>query len=222
MTMFDGSGDKHVLLALPFGERNADATEEGAVIDLKGYNSATFLLFSEGDTAFSIEECDEPTFAVPVETTAVVEREGIISYVGDERYIRLVADVVGGGEEFEAIPIGVQDSTVASDAIDLGKAHGDVSIVVAVGTITDGTHTISLEESEDDDEYEEVEDNDPIVLDDTTEGGFITKTYSGLKQYIKVSATLADETLGGVYGVFVRTPGPSVGAVALLEHARHQ
>lgn len=80
-------------------------------------------------------------------------------------------------------------------------------IVVTTGTITDGTHAISLEESADNTTWNAVAASDRIgalptitATDDNKEFEF---SYIGSKRYIRVVTTVSGATSGGVYAALV-------------------
>lgn len=71
-----------------------------------------------------------------------------------------------------------------------------------VGTVTDGTHTPSLEESDDDSTYTAVAAADiqgtaAALVSNTAQ----TLGYLGAKRYVRPKTTVATATTGGVYGV---------------------
>ncbi len=86
-------------------------------------------------------------------------------------------------------------------------------VVVESGTITDGTHTIEVQESADNSTFTAVADTDlegtePAIAaanDDTV----WTIGYVGTKRYVRVAVTVAGATTGGVYGAQVVRLGPS-------------
>lgn len=80
-------------------------------------------------------------------------------------------------------------------------------VVMHTGTITDGNHTIQVEESDDNVAFTAVADADlqgvePVIAaanDDTVyEIGYL-----GAKRYIRVTVAVAGATTGGVYGAAV-------------------
>lgn len=91
-------------------------------------------------------------------------------------------------------------------------------LVVVAGTVTDGTHDIKLQESDDNSSWSDV---DAAYL----QGGAISLTsandeqvyelgYTGYARYLRAVATVATATSGGVYGAVIvlsdarRTPIP--------------
>jgi len=95
--------------------------------------------------------------------------------------------------------------------VDLQGFHGAM-VVVHTGAITDGTHTIEVQESDDDSTYTAVADADlqgsePAigVADDNK----IYKIgYMGTKRYIRAVVTVAGATTGGVYDAVVVRGAP--------------
>lgn len=87
------------------------------------------------------------------------------------------------------------------------QGYESAVVVVATGAITDGTHTIEIQESDDNSTFTAVADDDlqgtePVI--GAADGNKVYKIgYIGTKRYIRVSVTVADATSGGVYGAFV-------------------
>lgn len=157
-----------------------------------------------------------------------------LSYHGMKRYVRLSADIKAANnieKMSDALGVELRNVTEESDAIDLGAIHGDVIIMVTAGAITDGDHALSMTHSDDDgveDPYAAIEAADIDValptIDNTMLAGTSVHRYLGKKRYIKIASTVTPGVTGGIYGVMVlqQKGGPRYGAVALLEHARHQ
>ncbi|HVK21376.1 MAG TPA: hypothetical protein VM677_08450 [Actinokineospora sp.] len=98
------------------------------------------------------------------------------------------------------------NTTVNGTGVDLAGYDAAV-VVVTTGTITDGTHTIEVQHSDDNSAYAAVADADlggaePAIAaanDDTTyEIG-----YHGIKRYVRVAVTTAGATSGGAFGASV-------------------
>lgn len=118
-----------------------------------------------------------------------------------------------------ALPVGVQDSagTVDGSTVDLGVFGNDfrtVLFVVHAGTVTDGTHTFSLEESADGQDWSPVAarhvQGTPVALSDANDVGvhqfgYIVHTL----RYVRLSVEVADTTTGGVYGAVAVCAGGS-------------
>ncbi|MGW1039332.1 hypothetical protein [Streptomyces sp. NPDC002547] len=103
------------------------------------------------------------------------------------------------------------------DRVAGGAAFQDAVIVVSTGTITDGTHTIVLEESADNSSWAAVADADlqgtepAIVAADDNKVFEIG--YIGAKRYVRASVTVAGATTGGIYGADVVLTNPRRAAV---------
>jgi hypothetical protein len=79
-----------------------------------------------------------------------------------------------------------------------------VAIEAIVGTITDGTHSLSVEHSDDESTWaavpaEELQGSFSDLTSDTIQ----EVGYVGFKRYIRVNTTVATATTGGVYAVAV-------------------
>ncbi len=87
--------------------------------------------------------------------------------------------------------------------VDLAGFHAVAAYVVA-GTITDGTHTPKLQESDDNTTFTDVAAGD-------LQGAFVAITtnsvqevgYIGSKRYVRVVVTVSGATTGGVYGAII-------------------
>lgn len=87
--------------------------------------------------------------------------------------------------------------------VDLAGYHA-AAIYVVAGTITDGTHTPVVQESDDNSIFADVAAEDlqgslvDITSDSVQEIGYI-----GNKRYIRVNVAASGTTNGGTYGAFV-------------------
>lgn len=98
--------------------------------------------------------------------------------------------------------------TASEDGAGVDLANADGALVeIATGAITDGTHTIEIQESDDDSTYTAVADADLIgtepAIGSADDNKVYTIGYLGNKRYIRVSVTVANATSGGVYGANV-------------------
>lgn len=102
----------------------------------------------------------------------------------------------------------VRTAAATGSTVDLQGYEGAL-IQAVVGTITDGTHTLTVEESADGVTFTAVAAAD-------LQGSFATLAsgvnqnvgYLGNKRYIRVNAGVAGATTGGVYGVVVVRSNP--------------
>lgn len=83
-----------------------------------------------------------------------------------------------------------------------------VAIIVNTGTYTDGSHVITLEESDDDATYTDVADTDILgtepTIDAVGDADSVFKFgYIGNKRYVRAVTTVAGATSGAAYGVTV-------------------
>lgn len=96
-------------------------------------------------------------------------------------------------------------ATANGTGVDLANFHS-ANVVFIVGTITDGTHTPSVQESDDNSTFTNVAAADLIG----TLAALASNTnqrvgYRGTKRYVRAVSTVAGATTGGVYaGVVVR------------------
>jgi hypothetical protein len=103
------------------------------------------------------------------------------------------------------------DGTAVDRAED-SSMFQDALVVVACGTITDGTHTIEVQDSPDNSDWTAVADEflqgtEPAIAaandDATFEIGYL-----GDQRYLRVIVTAAGTTTGGVYGAAVILSNP--------------
>lgn len=77
-------------------------------------------------------------------------------------------------------------------------------VVIQAGTITDGTHSVKVQESDDNSTFTDVAADDLIgSLVDLTSDTVQRVSYIGVKQYIRVVSTVSGATTGGVYSALV-------------------
>lgn len=95
--------------------------------------------------------------------------------------------------------------------------HRTAMVVVHTGVITDGTHTIEVQDSDDDTTFTAVADQflqgtEPeIGLADDNKLYFIG--YIGVRRYLRVVSTVATATTGGIYGALIALGEPRRGPV---------
>ncbi|MGD9538544.1 MAG: hypothetical protein AB7P52_11505 [Alphaproteobacteria bacterium] len=88
-------------------------------------------------------------------------------------------------------------------------------VTFVVGTVTDGTHTPSLEESDNDSSYTPVAAADLIgAFVALTSGANQSVGYRGGKRYVRAVTTVAGATTGGVYAAIVLRGRPAHAPVA--------
>jgi len=95
--------------------------------------------------------------------------------------------------------------------VDLQGFHGAM-VVVHTGAITDGTHTIEVQESDDDSTYTAVADADlqgsEPAIGAADDNKIYEIGYMGTKRYIRAVVTVAGATTGGVYDAVVVRGAP--------------
>lgn len=94
-------------------------------------------------------------------------------------------------------------ATANGTGIDLSGFHS-ASVAFVVGTITDGTHTPKVQESDDDSTYSDVAAADLIgSLENLASSTNQRVGYKGTKRYIRAVCTVSGATTGGVYAAVV-------------------
>ncbi|GIJ51315.1 hypothetical protein Val02_82010 [Virgisporangium aliadipatigenens] len=105
----------------------------------------------------------------------------------------------------------INGSTV--DRYASGAMYQDALIIVHTGTITDGTHTITVEESDDNSAWATATSlvGTAPVIDNTGDNNkCFAVRYTGMKRYVRVRSAVAGATTGGVYGATVLLSDPRV------------
>ena len=94
---------------------------------------------------------------------------------------------------------------VTGNAVDI-RGFRAIAIAVLTGTITDGTHSFTVKESDDGSTWSDVDATElEGALEDVTSSndGNQKIGYHGTKRYIRVNATVTGATSGGSYAVAV-------------------
>lgn len=106
----------------------------------------------------------------------------------------------------QSLPPAARTASVNGAGVDLRGFNAAV-IEVCTGVITDGTHTLDVQESDDNVTFTSVAATDLLGTEPTlvlTDDNVIKRCgYIGTKRYIRVAMTLAGTTTGGIYGVNV-------------------
>lgn len=109
--------------------------------------------------------------------------------------------------------------TATANGITIDRAEDnsmfqDLLFVIESGTVTDGTHTVTVEESDDGTAWsavaaDKLQDTGPAIVaaDDDKVWGI---GYLGLKRYVRIVVTVAGATTGAI-----------IGAIAVLANPRH-
>ncbi len=104
----------------------------------------------------------------------------------------------------DSIPLSSIASDTNGSGVDLSGYHSAL-VLVSIDKWLDGTHDFSLEESDNDSDYDPVDANDMSTgfstVDDDTKDGTVQKVaYLGNKRYIRV----VDTVVGGVGGLTLK------------------
>ncbi|MFE2941035.1 hypothetical protein ACFXKG_18520 [Streptomyces sp. NPDC059255] len=119
------------------------------------------------------------------------------------------------------LPFSARTATATGTSVDRaenGLAYQDALITVATGTITDGTHTIDIKESDDNSTWTSVAASDlqgakPVLTSSAGGASTLDVGYKGMKRYVRVDVTVASATTGGVYGAVVILANPRTAPV---------
>jgi len=99
----------------------------------------------------------------------------------------------------QAIAPAAHTADVTGLTVDRKDAEANV-IALNVGTITDGTHTPKLQESDDDSAWSDVAADDQLGALVALSSDEVQKVaYKGYKRYFRVFVTVSGTTTGGVY-----------------------
>lgn len=119
-------------------------------------------------------------------------------------------DLYSNVQALVSLTIAARTATATGTAVDLarnGSAFQSALVIVQTGTITDGTHTVSVEHSDDNSSWSAAAASDlqgtaPAIVaanDDT----FYELGYLGGKRYIRVKSTVSGASSGGTYGALI-------------------
>lgn len=105
-----------------------------------------------------------------------------------------------------SLQFAARTATTNGATVDL-KGYQSAVFVVHTGVMTDGTHTIDLQESDDDSTWTSVAAADIIGTEPalvlTDDNVIETAGYGGSKRYVRAISTVSGTTTGGVYGAYV-------------------
>jgi len=108
------------------------------------------------------------------------------------------------------VPTGARTASANGTGVDLQGYDGALAIITA-DTITDGTHTPKLQESDDNSTFTDVGSTDQVgtALVAITAASVQRIAYIGAKRYIRVVVTVSGATTGGKYAACVVRGYPS-------------
>lgn len=102
------------------------------------------------------------------------------------------------------------NTTVNGTGVDKTDPSGGVDgfttcvMVVSAGPVTDGTHTVIIQDSDDNSSYGAAAAGDiqggPIALTSASANTVAEIGYTGVKRYVRASVTTAGATSGGTFG----------------------
>ncbi|MEV7871503.1 hypothetical protein AB0P17_36635 [Streptomyces sp. NPDC088124] len=109
------------------------------------------------------------------------------------------------------LPVAARTATTNGTSVDRndnGLMYQDALITVVTGTITDGTHTVDIKESDDNSTWTSVAASDlqgtkPVLTSSAGGSSTLDIGYKGTRRYLRVDVTVATATTGGVYGALV-------------------
>lgn len=98
-------------------------------------------------------------------------------------------------------------ATANGASFEISDYHA-ISVLIDVGTWTDGTHTFTIEESDDNSAWSTVTtdiwgDTPAVVSDATTDDTKFRIGYKGNNRFLRVVTTVAGATSGAVYGALI-------------------
>lgn len=111
-------------------------------------------------------------------------------------------------------PQAVTDGTINGDSIDR-KFYESSIILLHIGTYTDGSHEFTLQESDDDSTWTDVDSSEVLGYDTTNDEYFTTLDdgtrddtvehigYIGVKRYIRMQVVTTGSTTGAVLGLSI-------------------
>lgn len=113
------------------------------------------------------------------------------------------------------------NGTVNGSSVDRnigGDMHRSAMVVIHTGTVTDGTHTIEVQDSDDGSSFTAVADQylqgtEPAIGGSDDNALFVIG-YIGTRRYLRVSVTTSGATSGGTYGAVILLGEPRRGPVS--------
>ncbi|MFJ4990064.1 hypothetical protein ACIP9H_40490 [Streptomyces sp. NPDC088732] len=129
-------------------------------------------------------------------------------------------DAYNNVTERETLAIVARTASANGTSVDRnvnGCMYQDATVVVHTGTITDGTHTIEVQDSDDGTNFTAVADSflqgtEPAIAA-TDDNKIFEVGYKGGKRYVRAIVTAAGTTSGGIYGATVLLSNPRVAPV---------
>ncbi|MGP4088547.1 hypothetical protein [Streptomyces sp. KR55] len=120
-----------------------------------------------------------------------------------------------------AIASRTANTTVNGASVDRnvgGDMHRSAMVMVHTGTITDGTHTVEVQDSDDNSTFAAVADaflqgTEPAI-GATDDDKLFVIGYIGERRYLRVSVTTAGATGGGTFGAVILLGEPRRGPVS--------
>ncbi|MFJ8140649.1 hypothetical protein [Streptomyces sp. NPDC096013] len=120
----------------------------------------------------------------------------------------------------QILPPAARTATTTSSSVDRvasGAAFQDAVIVISTGAITDGTHTVDVQESADNSTWTSAAATDlqgpEPVIGAADDNKIFEIGYLGSLRYVRVVVTAAGTTTGGIYGIDVVLANPRRAAV---------
>lgn len=120
----------------------------------------------------------------------------------------------------ETIPVAEYTATETGSGVDRNVGndmHRTAMVLVHTGTITDGTHTIEVQDSDDNTSFDAVagaflQGTEPEI-DSADSNTVFHIGYIGVRRYLRVVSTVAGATSGGTYGSVIVLGEPRRGPV---------
>ncbi|MFD9047682.1 hypothetical protein [Streptomyces zaomyceticus] len=120
----------------------------------------------------------------------------------------------------ETLPIATRTASANGTGVDRaagGAMFQDALVIVHTGTITDGTHAVDVQESDDNSSFtsvaaSELQGAEPSIVAADDNKMYVVG-YKGLKRYLRVAVTASGTTSGGVYGASVVLANPRTAPV---------
>ncbi|MYS47539.1 hypothetical protein GTY23_41495 [Streptomyces sp. SID5998] len=118
--------------------------------------------------------------------------------------------------------LGIATRTASTNGTGVDRAAGgcdfqDAMVVVHTGVITDGTHAIDVQESDDNTTFtsvaaSELQGTEPSI-GSADDNKMYVVGYKGTKRYLRVAVTASGTTSGGTYGASVILANPRTAPV---------
>ena len=111
-----------------------------------------------------------------------------------------------------SVAYGAKTSTATGTGVEVAD-YNSCCVVIDAGAWTDGTHTVAVQDSDDNSTFAAVADSlldgtEPVIDGAADDDQQYYIGYKGNKRYVRVVVTVASATTGAIYGAYVILGNP--------------